>query len=448
MSNCINLTRSEREFAKAAGIAEQEYPLPMKDIAGNVSSGQVLANSFASYIRDQIGKVISTEKKRGDYAEANEILSLDGIDRLGENDYLIVNSDEKLSDEFKEKNKDNIIIVPSKPRYATHKFMINRLDGVSDIMSVSSAVETITDFTIHVEGRTGGISGVNNRNRSKGRAVYKVGDNYQSIKKQVDSLMTGITQNSRKASADETIDVFLRLEVLNNNQEDMKAAFDNISKALMEYSNGENKYSFRLHIKADPNSDTAVEVLEDIVNNSDSRIMLVYNTTAGASYISSDGSLTAMPENILNRMSKYQQLEDPEFMGAMSNIVSKIGDNKNRIFYRSNAIYKDSNSNESAIARKIHGTLSNLSKEEIDSENKYKAIKVDRKGRGIINKIARKSNVLIQKKRTRDEQEHDSNTVGSMFGKASNDGSYLSTLTIGAIRGLNVDEIIHNALRA
>lgn len=446
MSNCINLTRSEREFAKAAGIAEQEYPLPMKDIAGNVSSGQVLANSFASYIRDQIGKVISTEKKRGDYAEANEILSLDGIDRLGENDYLIVNSDEKLSDEFKEKNKDNIIIVPSKPRYATHKFMINRLDGVSDIMSVSSAVETITDFTIHVEGRTGGISGVNNRNRSKGRAVYKVGDNYQSIKKQVDSLMTGITQNSRKASADETIDVFLRLEVLNNNQEDMKAAFDNISKALMEYSNGENKYSFRLHIKADPNSDTAVEVLEDIVNNSDSRIMLVYNTTAGASYISSDGSLTAMPENILNRMSKYQQLEDPEFMGAMSNIVSKIGDNKNRIFYRSNAIYKDSNSNESAIARKIHGTLSNLSKEEIDSENKYKAIKVDRKGRGIINKIARKSNVLIQKKRTRDEQEHDSNTVGSMFGKASNDGSYLSTLTIGAIRGLNVDEIIHNAL--
>lgn len=446
MSNCINLTRSEREFAKAAGIAEQEYPLPMKDIAGNVSSGQVLANSFASYIRDQIGKVISTEKKRGDYAEANEILSLDGIDRLGENDYLIVNSDEKLIDEFKEKNKDNIIIVPSKPSYATHKFMINRLDGVSDIMSVSSAVETITDFTIHVEGRTGGISGVNNKNKSRGRAIYKVGNDYQRIKKQVNSLMAGMTQNGRKVSADEAIDVFLRLEVLNNNQEDMKAAFDNISKALMEYSNGDNKYSFRLHVKADPNSDTAVDILEDIVNSSDSRIMLVYNTTAGASYISSDGSLTAMPENILNRMSKYQQLEDPEFMGAMSNIVSKIGDNKNRIYYRSNAIYKDSKSNESGVAQDIHGELSNLSIKAVDSENKHKAIKVNPKGGGIVNSIAKRDNILIKKSGDKRELEKDSNTVGSMFGEASNDGSYLSTLTIGAIRGLNIDEIIRNAL--
>lgn len=446
MSNCRNLTQSEREFAKAAGIAEQEYPIGMKDMAGSISSGQSLANSFASYIRDQLNNTISTSKKRDDYAETNEILSLDGIGRLGENDYIVVNSDEKLSDEFRAKNEGKIIIVPSKPRYATHKFMINRIDGASDIMDVPSSVEAMTDFTIHVEGRTGGISGVNNRNKSRGRAIYKVGDDYQSIKKQVDSLMTGMTQNNRKASADEAIDVFLRLEILNNNQEDMKAAFDNVSKALMEYSNGENKYSFRLHIKADPNSDTAVEVLEDIVNNSDSRIMLVYNTTAGASYVASNGSLVAMPENIINRMSKYQQLEDPEFMGAMSDIVSKIGNNKNRIFYRSNAIYKDSNSNESAIARKIHGTLSNLSKEEVNSENKYKAIKVDRKGRGIVNKIASRDNVLVKKNGTKNEQEQDSNTVGSMFGKASNDGSYLSTLTIGAIRGLNIDEIIHNAL--
>ena len=446
MSNCKYLTQSEREFTEAAGIGEQEYAPSLRDMAGNMAKEQPLAKSFASYVGEQLGKTVSIQKKREEYAEANEVISLDGIDRLGENDYLIINSDEKLSEEFKKQNEDRIIVVPSRPRYATHKFMINRLYGVSELMSVSNAVEDATDFTIHVEGRTGGVSGIDNKNRLRGRAIHKVGDSYQSIKKQVDSLMAGIIRNKKKASADEAIDVFLRLEVLNNNSADMKAAFDNISKALMEYLNNGNKYSFRLHIKADSNSDTATEILEDIVNNSDSRIMLVYNTTAGASYMNRNGDLDSMPNDILNRMSKYQQLEDPKFMGVMSKIVSKIGDNKNRIYYRSNAIYKDSKSNESKIAHDVHGALSNLLIEYVDGENKNKAIKVSPRGNGIINSIAKRDNILIKKRGANKEQEEDSNTVGSMFGDASNDGSYLSTLTIGAIRGLNVDEIIYNAL--
>lgn len=444
MSSCRVLSKMEQDFVSNVGISSSEYGARLDSNPAYGKADEVrVPLGVSPYINNTLSGITGNDASLSEFASSRSIANTESIESLGPNDYIIISEGNKLHPNIEKNHKENVIELPSRIKYNDSNLMVNRIYSVSSLGELPSAIERITDMTIHLEGRSDGSSGT--MNNSKARSYYRIGDKNEGFKKSVHDNITSILRNSEsKKSNDDIVDVFLRLEKIGDDSDNLSEYIKDITNTLLEYGNsGNNK--FRVHIKADKHNEESIDTISEISKASNGRIKLVFNTTSGALTVNKNDDSIGISGSLLMKISNYDSLDDIKTMSALARIADLMSDSKNRLIYSVTAFSDKEHNNEQRISRSIKSKIKVLNRNDYKHKGSSSVEVVGHNDNGMINAMVNPSFKAMSKINHKDNETTNESKMGSILNNLVS-GTFVGELTIGDFVGKTLKEVLSSSL--